>query len=76
MSKAILVMDMPSSCDECEINGIFCGDVGDNDMCRAGGCPLKEVPQKKAHTLYSIGAWNSGYNTCIDDILGHPAPHD
>ena len=76
MSKAILVMDMPSSCDECNINGIFCGDVGDNDICRAGGCPLKELPQKKERENvqadydggYSHGITH-GYNACIDEIF-------
>lgn len=72
MSKAILVMDMPSCCDECDINGIFCGDVGSNDMCRAAGCPLKEVPQKKevCHTMgLELRTYNKGYNHCIDEIL-------
>ena len=32
-------------------------------------CPLRELPEKKQHTLYSIGAWNSGYNACIDELL-------
>lgn len=78
MSKAILVMDMPSSCDECDINGIFCGDVGDNDMCRAAGCPLKEVPQKKEDKSLKVvptvssqyTEYAKGYNACIDEIIG------
>ena len=73
MSKAILIMDMPSCCDECDIKGIWCGDVGDNDMCRAGGCALTEVPRrmdiKKAETMTSL-AWCEGWNACIDKILG------
>lgn len=32
-------------------------------------CPLRELPEKKQQTLYSIGAWNSGYNACIDELL-------
>ena len=89
MSKAILVLDMPSSCGKCE----FCLEItekhhccqrvsDDNEMCKRidydvefyqyekpNWCPLREVPQKKTHSLYSIGAWNSGYNACIDEIL-------
>lgn len=59
MSKAILVIDMPDSCDECPL---FCGHY--SDMCCGGlhnrtinypypkdfkqdWCPLKEVPEKK-----------------------------
>ena len=73
MSKAILIMDMPSCCDECDINGIFCGDVGSNDMCRAAGCPLKKVP-KKRRTIGKVSendqlCFNGGYNACIDEIL-------
>ena len=84
--KAILVMDMPSSCDMCDFvqidnmvgnmtcmnptSEVYGCDVSDYIGCRANGCPLREVPQKKQHTLYSIGAWNSGYNACIDEILG------
>ena len=72
MGKAILVIDMPSSCNECKINGIFCGDVGDNDICRAGGCPLKEVPQKQ--TIHCTDTTHhrfakDGWNACISEIL-------
>ena len=82
MSKAILVIDMPSSCDMCdfvddsESGKMWCGlptfgyDVTDCIACKPSDCPLKEVPKKKEHTLYSIGAWNNGYNACIDEILG------
>ena len=70
MSKAILVINMPSCCDECDIKGIFCGDVGDNDMCRAGGCPLKEVPKKKKDTLMTnYSRYVQGWNDCMDRIL-------
>jgi hypothetical protein len=75
MSKAILVLDMPSCCDECDINGIFCGDVGNNDMCRAGGCPLKEVPKQREEKMASdVGlrdcGFIDGWNACIDKIMG------
>lgn len=63
MSKAILVMDMPESCDMCDfvtvdekVGNMTCTnplsdeygcDVTDYIGCRAGGCPLKELPNKK-----------------------------
>ena len=62
MSKAILVMDMPSSCDMCEfvqvddtvgnmtcmdpISEVYGCDVSDYIGCRADGCPLRELPEK------------------------------
>lgn len=57
MSKAILVMDMPSSCDMCEmiemVNGkMYCGVKGcgqcteDYIVCKPDWCPLNPVPEK------------------------------
>ena len=58
MSKAVLVMDMPSSCDECPLFGSHYSDM----TCKANGrsinytypkderqdyCPLRELPEKK-----------------------------
>ena len=78
MSKAILVMDMPSSCLDCP-----CSKFNPNIKtecrweCEANGmelseidldierpilCPLREIP-KKENFPYS-------YNACIDEILG------
>lgn len=76
MSKAILVIDMPKSCEKCRFHlnypkvKHYCyikQRAFDED--KPDWCPLKEVPKKKTHTLHSIGAWNSGYNACIDEIL-------
>lgn len=69
MSKAILILDMPNCCDECDIKGVFCGDVGDNDMCRAGGCPLKEVPKKPDYPPINESSFVAGWNACVDEIL-------
>lgn len=85
MSKAVLVMDMPSSCDMCDfvqednmvgfmtcinpISEVYGCDVSDYIGCRPDGCPLRELPEKKQRTLYSIGVWNKGYNACIDELL-------
>lgn len=79
MSKAILVMDMPKSCCSCPLyNSSDECIVQDEDANFKASdsweelrksCPLRELPEKKKHTLYSIGAWNSGYNACIDEIM-------
>ena len=64
MSKAVLVMDMPSSCDKCPC---FCGHY--SDMCCVGlnnrtidypypkdfrqrWCPLKELPDETHNDEY------------------------
>ena len=71
MSKAMLIMDMPSCCDECDLKEIYCF-VDDNDMCRAAGCPLRKLPQKQTvhctdttHHRFAKDGWNA----CIDEIL-------
>ena len=75
MSKAYLVMNMPSSCDKCDlvemVNGkIYCGVPGcgqcleDYIMCRPNWCPLREFPQKydeKDYTPIKDERYENGY---------------
>lgn len=79
MSKAILVVDMPESCDMCSFyeDDDYCGVpgcgeyIGDYIACRPNFCPLREVPQKK-NTQYSPGRnpyITEGWNSCIDEIM-------
>lgn len=91
MSKAVLVMDMPSSCDMCEfvqvddtvgnmtcmnpISEVYGFDVSDYIGCRADGCPLRELPEKKVLSgdvadIQKMGKelMDIGYNACIDEI--------
>lgn len=92
MSKAILVMDMPNSCDVCDfvqiddmvgnmtcmnpISEAYGCDVSDYIGCKAHGCPLKPMPEKKevcGRYPQSDGitpSYKIGYNACIDEILG------
>ena len=86
MSKAILVMDMPSSCIECPLLASWqdSASAPRNYWCphnleitievekRSEWCPLREVPQKK-DTKYNPARnpyITQGYNACIDEILG------
>ena len=83
MSKAILVIDMPKSCKECQLRfdddwSRWCPcpveenttDIYDyfENSTKPDWCPLKELPEK-----YDIRDSNfeyeSGYNACIDKIL-------
>lgn len=73
MSKAILVIDMPNSCDKCPL---FCGHYSDiyckglnnrginypypKDF-RQEWCPLQELPNKKERDIVKED-YNGGYS--------------
>lgn len=83
MSKAILVIDMPSCCNVCIFNNAIgeCRFVGNVDVALQHGlryveCPLKPMPKKKEFSNYDdypstfdMGC-AEGYNDCIDEIIG------
>lgn len=79
MSKAILVMDMPDDCFECN----FCVEMAAQDRCVAVGkriftitkpdwCPLKPIPEKDE--VYYLHEWSAGYkkgwNDCVNYVAG------
>lgn len=86
MSKAILIFDMPNSCEECSL---FCGHYSDmyckglnnrsinypypKDF-RQDWCPLKEIPKRDDNDgLYQLEytqGYMSGWNACLGEILG------
>lgn len=84
MAKAMLIMEMPTSCDVCDFVDEryhyccvpwFGKDVSDYVECRHEDCPLRECPEKKQTNLSEIRNmgeinYNLGYNACIDKILG------
>lgn len=84
MSKAILIMDMPSSCDKCLMFGSHYSDL----TCKVNGrgidypypkdfrqrwCPLKELPSKKDYDNMcdpiQVLTYKDGWNECLDKIL-------
>lgn len=79
MNKAILVMDMPESCFECN----FCVELAAHDRCVAAGksiftikkpdwCPLKELPEKMEgynSIKWQWGEYEDGWNHCIDCLI-------
>ena len=84
MSKAILVIDMPDSCDSCPLFGnhysdLCCKALNNRSIdypypkdVRQEWCPLRELPQKKranTNTTAYDKAVQIGYNICIDTIL-------
>ena len=84
MDKAILVIDMPESCDKCPLFHGFYTDMtcGANNYginypypkdFRQDWCPLKLLPEKKLpYTTSSdyLSGFDAGYNACIDDTIG------
>jgi hypothetical protein len=83
MSKAILIMDMPSRCNVCPLideSYDYCIPT-DRDVSeyayetKPTWCPLKEVPQQREEKMSSdVGlrdcGFVDGWNACIDKIMG------
>ena len=72
MAKAVLIMDMPESCADCQLadddpSGLYCPpaddyyDGSDSSEDRASFCPLRELPEKKETwvtlSCYPNGRW-------------------
>mgnify|MGYP006939730926 CR=1 FL=1 len=86
MAKAILIMDMPESCADCQLadddpSGLYCPpaddyyDGSDSSEDRASFCPLRELPEKKpelksGYENLSTSIRRVGWNACLDDIEG------
>jgi hypothetical protein len=86
MSKAVLVMDMPSSCLECPIGQNESIPLETCIRCPLGKCvvdaetetipdwcPLKPMPDKRS-TEYNPARnpyITEGYNACIDELLAY-----
>lgn len=77
--KAILVIDMPSTCCECKLfwNDVDCGCMALGRVLGEFGrsvgkpidCPLKPMPKRKEYDN-QIPYEKSGWNDCIDTITG------
>ena len=80
--KAIIVIDMPNSCDKCEFGYysdgriLLCGykdKIGDEES-KPDWCPLKEMPEKYNIDIPHLREWpgnyEDGWNDCIEKILG------
>lgn len=84
MAKAILVMDIPECCADCQLadddpSGLYCMfaddyyDGSDSSEDRASFCPLRKLPEYRR----TIGKeseqnrilTNTGWNACLDKIL-------
>lgn len=78
--KALLVIDMPNSCEKCPLNS---HTEYDFDVCWVtqgkGGCPLRPLPEEcddateiyNAHgeiDCYQLTEYARGYNACLEEI--------
>lgn len=83
MDKAILVIDMPESCDDCDFCYYSDGTVlscrlklKSTDGCRnkPDWCPLKPVPRMRftyiGHDDEATANYNRGWNDCLEKIKG------
>lgn len=82
MSKSILVIEMPKNCGECILanEDYDCCQATQKSISydeRGYGieCPLKPMPEKMGNRLVVndeeiTSAYQSGFNDCIDEILG------
>lgn len=80
MSKSVLVMVTPKSCNSCDLCGgtfhCFCKvnhrDIEDLSI-KPGWCPLRPLPKyldaKDAETGHEFNQM-VGWNACIDEITG------
>lgn len=83
MSKAVLIMDMPECCADCQLadddpSGLYCVpadeyyDGKESTEDRANFCPLRELPEKEhndnGYDEYSDG-YDAGWNACLNKIL-------
>ena len=85
MTKAVLVMDMPENCADCQLadddpSGLYCPladdyyDGTDSTEDKASWCPLRELPEKipeLKHGYESVekSILRKGWNACLDEIL-------
>lgn len=82
MAKAVLVMDMPESCFDCNLCHINGRDeeyncqafevarqVNSETYEKPDWCPLRELPEKANHPDYcDNGRFDKGWNACLEEI--------
>ena len=86
MNKAILVIDMPNSCNECRIR--FDDEYSNwcpydnpepngvwkyvDNKTKPDWCPLKPAPEEQEVWFDDERSdWERGYNNCVREIVGH-----
>ena len=77
MSKAILVIDMPESCDECPLllrsyeERCCLPEKRNSFTTKPDWCPLQPAPEEELVWFDDEwGDWERGYNSCLHEIIG------
>lgn len=86
MAKAVLVMDMPESCDRCRFklnvpyNRNYCyinQNSCDKECRKPDWCPLRELPERETEMTDAddlgkdyVRGTMDGWNACLDEITG------
>lgn len=80
MAKAILIIDMPDYCAECEMcqadksADYYCVLTGEdlnafNKAYKSKRCRLKALPKRRREGYRNdIEVYNAGFNACLDEI--------
>lgn len=88
MNKAILVIDMPDSCDKCPLFHGFYTDMtcGANNYSinypypkdfRQDWCPLRPAPEEQLVWYDDARSdWERGYNNCLREIVGRESDYE
>ena len=86
MKKAVLLMDVPETCLDCNLCVLdtdgsiscyynkreICSNVGENNS-RPNWCPLRPLPDRKEITetyKWEDRSFKCGWNWCLDEITG------
>lgn len=82
MTKGIILVDIPESCEKCDYRGYRSPERGqwcvlksehNNNETKPDWCPIKPMPEKiiyKSRQGLLQEQIALGWNACIDDILG------
>ena len=84
MSKGIIIVDIPESCENCLFHRTHAAPIQDHVFCtiltrgvipkakKPDWCPIKPMPEKQDNdNLYDeyYDGFDAGWNACIDEIL-------
>ena len=72
MRKVAFIFEQPESCEECALFDYCFLDLC-SENAREYKCPLVPIPERSA---YARGAYECGYNACLDDILRKEKEND
>ena len=81
MSKAVLVMDMPQTCYECDMcNNEYCAIKRqfcyNSEEKRAEWCPLASLPEERYFCTGEVSEYDNGWNDCLLELAKMGGKHE